>query len=373
MKNLQLKSVTAGFVVFLAGLFILSGCVSSGRAPQASLDTPEHHVFNGVKLFDANDLAGAAREFALALELDPGFSRAYYGAGLVKGHQGAFSEAFENLNLALEHAGSKEDRAFAHIGMMRVLPLEKGNNWLSKVEKQFQKANFSKGNIPDSYFYMGMAFKQAGQLEKAAGQFDKVLKMDKGLVAQADKEYAHVQQMIRALPGNETGRHLALDKAVTRADTAAILVHELEVDRLFKKEGILGGELNALPRDVENHPLKTDIAAVMAIGLKGMMPFSDGYYYPGRPMTRARYAMAMGDIIATLTRDKGLRARFVGTVSPFPDVDAGAPYFNDIMVCSTRGIMEPVDFMSGRFDPEGGITGAQALLMIRKLKEKLKE
>lgn len=373
MKNRTFPFFSTALLICLAGLFVLSGCASVGRTPSASLDTPEHHVFNGFKLFEAGDLTGADQEFSMALELDPKYSRAYYGSGLVKGYRQAYEKGFEDLKKALKYAGSGEDSAFAYTGMMRLSMLENKDRWLTAVEGHFRNAISSGDKIAEPHFFMGIAYKEAGVLEKAARQFEMVLEMNQSLVAEADREYEAVQRMIRSRPGFQTVQNVALEKQMTRADTAAILLHELQVDRLFKNMGIAVTEVEKMPRDVDGHILKTDILAVIGIGLKGLMPYHDGYFYPDRPMTRARYAMVMGDIIATLTRDDGLRKRFIGSPSPFPDVDPGVPYFNDVMVCTTRGIMEPVDFMTGRFDPEGNVTGADALLMIRKLKEKLKE
>ena len=55
-----------------------------------------------------------------------------------------------------------------------------------------------------------------------------------------------VQKILRALPGTEIGKKLALQDKISRADAAAVFVHELEVDRLFEKCGIV-------PKDIHNN------------------------------------------------------------------------------------------------------------------------
>jgi len=42
------------------------------------------------------------------------------------------------------------------------------------------------------------------------------------------------------------------------------------------------------------------------------------------------------------------------------------------MVVTTRGIMKAADLTSGEFAPTGSVTGADALLIIREIKDKLK-
>jgi hypothetical protein len=42
------------------------------------------------------------------------------------------------------------------------------------------------------------------------------------------------------------------------------------------------------------------------------------------------------------------------------------------MVVTSRGIMEAKDITTGEFAPMGPVAGADALLMIRKIKEELK-
>ena len=78
------------------------------------------------------------------------------------------------------------------------------------------------------------------------------------------------------------------------------------------------------------------------------------------------------DVISTITNDTSLATKYIGNVSPFVDVRNDIPYFNAIMVCTTKGIMEPkMDIRQDIFDPRGSVSGADALLAIRRLKEDL--
>lgn len=70
----------------------------------------------------------------------------------------------------------------------------------------------------------------------------------------------------------------------------------------------------------------------------------------------------------TRQKDEG----WLGHVSPFADVRNDVPCFNAVMVCTTRGIIEPRRCVrQDIFDPGGAVSGADALLAIRRLNEDL--
>jgi predicted Zn finger-like uncharacterized protein len=62
----------------------------------------------------------------------------------------------------------------------------------------------------------------------------------------------------------------------------------------------------------------------------------------------------------------------LGSKSPFPDLRNNLPYFNAVMVVTSRGIMQAKDLTTGDFAPMGTVSGADALLIIRNLKDELR-
>jgi hypothetical protein len=82
--------------------------------------------------------------------------------------------------------------------------------------------------------------------------------------------------------------------------------------------------------------------------------------------------MMIEDILVKVTGDNGLATKFIGQVSPFPDLRSDLPYFNAAMVVTSRGLMEVKNFASGEFAPLSAVAGVDALLVIRKFKEELK-
>ena len=127
-----------------------------------------------------------------------------------------------------------------------------------------------------------------------------------------------------------------------------------------------------MPTDISDHPLRADIEGVLEIGVRGLEPYPDGLYHPLEFINRATYAMMVEDILIKVTGDNALATKFIGQVSPFPDLRSDLPYFNAVMVLTSRGIMEAKEFTSGEFAPLKPVPGADALLVIRKFKEELK-
>ena len=88
---------------------------------------------------------------------------------------------------------------------------------------------------------------------------------------------------------------------------------------------------------------------------------------PDQKIARAEYAIMIEDILVKATRDEKLVTKFIGSPSPFPDLRNDLPYYNAVMVCTRRGIMETKNLATGEFDPMGSVSGTDALLIIRKL------
>ncbi len=375
------------FVVAGVCMLFLFACGPKAMVPKAKLDTPEHHVTNGIKLLKSGKIDAAFREFNRAKELDPKHSPAYVGLGLVCGYKSDFIAGLESMKNAEKYARGNEQEIAANVGYMRLYIMggEKvEKKWLKKVKARFNKAVTISSDSPEPYFYMGIAYKISYNFREAASQFVMVLELDKGCIEEADKEYALIQKIERAMPGSKAGKKIALVEKITRADVAALFIEELKIDELFSKKTqkkfdtsykspekkfVTGTYVKVPPAtDIEDHVLKADIDAVIAIGIKGLQPFPDHTYKPYKTITRAEYAMMIEDILIKITGVDELATRFIGSVSAFPDLRNDLPFFNAVMVCTTRGIMVAKDLTTGEFDPMGPVSGAEALLSIRMLK-----
>jgi len=362
---------------------LLEGCSPrSGGYPEGLLETPEMHTFNGFRLLRKERLADAQREFEHALKLNRAYSPALRGTGLIQGMRGNFASAFESMEQAKKSAQKPEDEALAYVGVMQLNVMKKGPGWLVEVEENFSRASSFEKDLPEAYYQMGMAYQYAYRFAESEVAFERVLKIDRSFQNEAREQLERVRKIERAMPGTEVGRGIALLDRITRADAAALLIHEVEVESIggpgrradlgnagVPGEGSQGKIWHPLPPDVAGHDFKGEIEKVLRLRIKGLETFEDGSFGPDEYVTRADFAVIVAGLIARKEGDPLLVAGFSGVPSPFKDLRSDASYFNAVMTCMMRGgIMEGEE---GLFNPRGTLSGADALLIIRRLKNEL--
>lgn len=374
-------------VLFSFG-FMITSCAKPPRKPEAALDTPEHHVFSGNKLLEKGDPAGAQREFELAIQLDKKYSPAYVGMGVVFASQKSFEKAYENMKKAKSLAQKPDEKVNAHVGMIQLYSLERKEKWIKEAEDEFEDAIKINPKSSAAFFYMGKAYKYAFNFDKAGDMFKKVLDINDKYLIEADNEWKVVQKIQRAAPGSLIGKKIALIEEITRADVAALFVQELLLEKLYEKRTpkrfdtsfqapVKKFEADRIVKaeaatDIQNHVLRTDIETIMRLGVRGLEPSPDHKFFPNEKITRAAYALIIEDILIKVSGDEKMATKFIGSKSPFPDLRNDLPYFNAVMVMTSRGVMEAKDLSTGEFAPMGTVSGADALLIIRKLKDELR-
>ncbi len=375
------------FFVVIAMIALTIACAPKARKPVSEMDTPEHHTFTGLKFLDEAKYSDAEREFDLATQLAPGYSRAHAGSALVKVYRGDFKAAFETMKKALGYAETKEDKVFVHVGYIRLHTLNSlDKDWLKKANSEFDDAVNIDPQSSAAYYFMGIAYKTALDFSLADQMFKQVLELNKEYMKEADGEWKLTQKIQRAMPGTMTGKKIAVLERISRADAAALFMEEMKIDVLYKKRTIKTFDTSfkdpekakssqvglSLPKDIADHPLRADVEGILRIGVRGLEAYPDGSFHPTEFIDRASYAMMIEDILIKVTGDNALATKFIGQTSPFPDLRSDLPYFNAVMVVTSRGIMEVKDFTTGEFAPLGPVPGVDALLIIRKLKEELK-
>jgi len=365
-------------IVLISMLFVFA-CGPKAMVQRTGLDTPENHVANGNKLLKADKIGAALREFTKAKELDPKYSLAYVGLGLVYGFEEDFERAFHNLEYASIFAAGDDQKVAVHIGYMRLNIMKRENaqkKWLEKVKESYKQAIKIAPDLPEPHFFMGVAYKMSFMFNQAVNQFAKVLELDEEYIKETEREYYAIRKIQSAMPLSKVGRKIALLDEITRADIAALFIEELRIDELFAKHATKEFEAsnNIHPlTDINDHALKTDIHTIIKYEIEGLKPFPDHTFKPYQMIIRAEYAMMIEDILIKITRDDKLATEFVGKESPFPDLRNDLPYFNAAMICTTRGIMAVKDHKTREFDPYGFITGAESLLSIRTLETQLQK
>lgn len=381
MKTMHLKWAS---VLMIAGLLGLAACAEEGIKSESALDTPDHHYSTGLRLFDKADYEGALKEFQRAVALDPDFAPGHAGLGLVYGQKRAFSQAYESLSKA--RSLQKPPAIVAQIMKIRVLSMERNEDWLRDAESEYKDGNREDPNNPALHYYMGKAYRVGLDFDKAAEQFRTVLDLNKDYTGDAEREWKLVQKIQRAAPGSKIGKQIALIDTITRADVAALFIEELNLDRLYEKRGksfdtafkapgqsFQADKIVAMEpaTDIASHPLKADIDTVVKLGVRGLEPSPDHKFEPSKPITKAEYAVMLEDIMIRITNDDKLATQFFGQKSLFPDVRPDLYYFNAAMILSSRGILE-ADRSTGEFGATQPVSGADALLAIRMFKESLK-
>jgi len=176
------------FSVLFLGIFLSTGCSPKPRPPESILDTPEHHVSSGLKLLNKNYLLDAQREFELALQLDPNYTDAHRGLGLTYAKEKKFEPALESMRRARDTSKTQNEKALAYVGFMQLYTMQQGDRWLERVKGMFKDALHYQKDLPEAYFYMGIAYEKANQPWDAKKAFQKVLEINKGLVVEAQNE-----------------------------------------------------------------------------------------------------------------------------------------------------------------------------------------
>ncbi|MDI6776897.1 MAG: S-layer homology domain-containing protein [Syntrophales bacterium] len=387
MHKLRYRNLLMFIAVVAMGVSVTS-CGPKAAKPVGEMDTPEHHFYTGMKFLDEGKYPAAEGEFNRAIQLAPKFSRAYAGNGLVKAYQGAFKGASESMSKAWKYARKDEEKVFVHVSKIRLYTRSKADkDWLEDAKGEFQDAIKLDPKSSAACYFMGMAYKEALDFNQAGQMFSRVLDLKGDYVDKADKQWKLVQKIQRAMPGTITGKKIAVVERITRADAAALFMEELKIDVLYKKRTprtfdtafkdpekakAMAEKPTLTATDIANHPLKADIEGILKIGVRGLENRHDGSFYPDDFIDRATYAMMIEDILIKVTGDNSLATKFIGSTSPFPDLRPDVPYFNAVMVVTSRGIMEAVDITSGEFAPQNPVPGVEALLIIRKIKEELK-
>lgn len=379
----------------------LSACGKGPRKPVSVLDTPEHHVSSGLRLFDQGKTGQAAGAFAKALELDPGFGPALAGQGLVLAVRGAdhggTEDAVDRAEDGYDSAATPAQELVAGTIAIRVYTeLARRGAWppqaledelVEPTEDIYEDLAEDHPGDAALRYYQAEAYTQGLAFDRAEPLYAAALSMgDSGLCEKADAGYKRLQAVRRAAPRTVVGERIAILDTVTRGDMAALLVQELDIVRFYSRTQPVTAERFRTPAeqaktdkarqtgfesgDTRGHPFEADIRAVVDMGVNGLLPYPDGSFRPKEPMSRAETAMVFEDIVVRARGENAIATRYIGTSSPFPDLPGDHPAFNAAMVVTTRGVMgaEP---RTGRFKPFDTVSGPEVLQAVTNLRDSL--
>jgi Tfp pilus assembly protein PilF len=368
-------------------LFALLPLVSAcgGKTYAAGADSPKtagFHMEKGNRLLEDGKPEAAREQFALAARLSPKNSSAQVGLALVAALAGDCPGALELLQTAKKTANTKARRAEAAVAAIRVHTLGKSlstEKWLGKAVENFEEAERLDPKNPAPHLAMARAYREVFDLAKAEERTTKALELDKTGKSKASEELAELRIIQKAAPKSELGRKIALMREATRADVAALLVHEVEIETLLSAKGAgdsggktLIGKYPKSPKawDAARHLLQNEIQAVLRLGVAGLGLYPDTTFKPDLPVQRAVLAMALYDVLYRVTGESPLGPAAGRALA---DVPQNAPYREAAEVCLELGFLAPGNAKAGRFAPAGVVTGAEAVLAARRLAEAVKK
>jgi hypothetical protein len=377
MSRVRLPSPAPNFLSLMKKLLLFSILlVSCGRPPvqpQSPLDRPESHYKQGIAELESGQVLLAERAFNRSRALDDSYPGYSVGKALISLRNGEYHDARKRIDAAL-----RKDRNFvdAHIALGRIVSEEgvalgrSTSAWLNEAENAYRRAEKLSDESQDVAWYWAQSYAMAGELGLAREKLQEILAVGRGnWVEKALSEVERLQKAERSAPGSRAGIEIGLKAEITRAEWSVLLVDELKLPELIRKRGdvVQTAPTFDLPADIESSWASAWIREIIAVGLMGLQAYPDGNFYPDRILTRAQYAQANQAILILLSGDESLSYAYIGKESRFPDLRADNYAYNALALSLERGLLEIADRRTGAVNPEGSVSGAQALLAIRQL------
>ena len=365
---------------------MVAGCGPKNITPQSVVDDPGVHVSQGKRLLNRSDLTGAQAAFERARGINPEYAPALAALALVAIER----EQWETAERLVREAKEKDSRCVdAYVAQIRLLSRQQpGSNWflmredwITRVDEEAEDALEVSPNNDEVLYYYGVAQKRALQFDNAGRTFAAAINANGDYQARADEQWKLIQKIQRAAPGTRLGKKVALVDVLNRAELAVLFVDEMRLEEVLNNRApitydnpqreltLTPGDQVQIPADIGGHWAESFLRDAVRLGAVGPKP--NGSFEPDAPVTRAEFAYLCQNMIVMITQDQSLLTRFIGEQSQFPDVRADNWAANAISLVASRGIMTG-DTITGRFEPDGNITGADALLMIRQLKNTLR-
>lgn len=383
---------------------VLTGCSTVRPRCTSIKDNAPHHYLMGMKALEEGKTTLAHEKFERALYCDDGFSSAHAGMAMVSaeklraqtdaGFRGVEGErVFEESKKAKKYADRPDQYFDYYAAVIRSDTLMKQKGWLLDAEDAYRDGSklkvdelnlsYYQGTEALAYF-MGVAWLEGMEFQKARDSFSTVLnaKREGKWHEKADRGWRRVDKIMRAMGGitvGDVGKSIAPKEEVSRADLAALLVDEMKIEKLLGGRIPVASQISRpaefIPADITSHPFKEEVLTLMKWNVRGMEPKYDEtthayLFMPSASVTRGEMALALEDILIKLTGDENLATTYFGQDrSPFPDVRPSSNVFNAVMNMTTRSIMESE--LTGEFRISEPVDGAEALLAMRMLKQKM--
>lgn len=392
-------------LVLLALLSLLAGCATPPVRCTSPEDNPRHHYLRAMEALEAGRVDLALEKFDRALYCEEQFSAAHSGRAIALAFKARsqsdagftaieVERVLENLEIGRKQAETDNDRFEYHLAVIRVHTLLKGEKWLNRSEEAYRQAmalkvdekllDYYQGQEAATYF-MGLACLEAYEFRKAEDKFRDTLAVRKEgkWNEPADRAWKKTTKIVRAMGGitvGDVGRKIAVKESVSRGDFAALLIDEMKLDKLFAGRIPVKSQIDRMqaeftPTDIVGHHFRDEILTILKWKVRGLEPKFDDQikaylFKPTDAVQRGEMAFILEDVLIKLTGDEKLATAFFGQErSPFPDVKPTSPFYNAVLNMTTRNIMEGE--LSGEFRISEAVDGAEAILAVRMLKQRI--
>ena len=340
-------------------------------------------VESGNRLLANEQFEKAIADYQSALQKNQDVTEARLGLAQALSKTGDTSRALSELRQAMIRAGSQEERIriarvtitiLAEVSIRGELP----SFGLEIAEREWALLELVGAEDQESLLRLGEIFQRGLLLSRSLEAFERA-RIKGGLPG---KDIEMQVERIRAVhsyaPRSELGKKLGLMLQMNRGEVAALLIHELRVDRLRALQGLPTWQPTLekpgtapVVKDIAESPHREDINRVLALGIRGLEPFPDHTFRPAAVVSRAEFVVILEDVLTRVTRDPTLPTKLLGKAPRFNDVRADAWYQSAADLARGLGLFEPAPGEVPTFKPLEPITGFETLQAFRLLRKRL--
>jgi len=353
----MIKKVMLAIVIYLfTGNIVMAGVTG--------LDSAVYHTKSADRYASHQQYAKALKEYNAAISKDKESFDAWLGKAKAELALAQFKSLSDTLNELDDLAKSKTQKFEYILTNGQYLLAAKPKGWFRRLKENFFKAKKINPEDSDLQLMVARAYQANGKEASARKHYSKVIEIGGANAAVATKELASI---FRQLEASGTGKgwvgELAGKATISRAMLAAVLANDIEVQHIFPKRS----HHIALPADSKNNTFSAAIDTIVNTQLTSITVDGRGLFNPDASVTRFELAKLVEEILVAYTGKKELTRAFIGTKSPFPDLKSSHYAFNAAFLAISRGLMIPEDLVNGNFAGDKPVSGADLLLVLRKL------
>lgn len=361
-------------IILILTVTILCSCAKKTivRNADSVMDNAEYHTSQGLYYLDLDERTKAGISLMKSFTLNHKDFKTLGGLAVIEAFRSNFKMAYKFA----EDAINIKDCGFSRVCLGRVYLINKN---LNDALKQFEKAVKIEPTYGEGYYYLFIAYKGLNQREKANESLLRAMNLDptNEKYTRAWDEYKDYQKVKDVFT---VGEKIASSKALTRAEIAALLIHELTLDKRMSRVRKFEANNTFIPfdtsskvisdiivKDINNHWAEEFVNRLLVMRIPGLEADYTNRFYPDRTINLEQWCMILQNIISLVGNNKELLTKYYGEEeSHIPGLRSDHPAYNALLVCVERGLVEAR--LDGRLDLGREVSGTEALIAVSKLK-----